>query len=169
MESAGAEPFSAHKPLFQSADGGAGRYAHLSGNLSHPVFLLSLAGRADAHRMLAAADVDDQSCFPVAKDLGAADVCARVAVAAYLHGYGLLDLYPQAARPFLRWHVRSFVCHRHAVGFPLIACETSSQGRMDRTYGCSGLSAGGHLWAGRCPADGYSLMAAGTERPECRL
>ena len=62
MESAGAEPFSAHKPLFQSADGGAGRYAHLSGNLSHPVFLLSLAGRADAHRMLAAADVDDQSC-----------------------------------------------------------------------------------------------------------
>ena len=169
MESAGAEPFSAHKSLFQSADGGAGRHAHLRGYLSHPVLLLSMDGRADAYSLVAAADVDDQTGFPVAKDLGAVDVCARVAVAVDLHGYGLLDLHPQTARPFLRRHLRSLVCDLHAVGIPLPAREISPESRASGSYCRHRLSAVRHLWAGRYPADGHLQLASGVQDRECRL
>ena len=169
MESAGTEPFSAHKSLFQAADGGARWHAHLRGHLSHPVLLLSVDGRTDAHSLVAVADVDGQTGFPVAKNMGAADVCACNPVAADFHGHGLLDLYPQTARPFLRRHIRSLVCDLHAVGIPLPAREISPEGRSSGTYCRHRLSAVRHLRAGGYPADGYLQLAAGVQDRECRL
>ena len=59
MESAGTEPFSAHKSLFQAADGCARGHAFLFGSVLYPAFLLPMGGRDTDVRLVAAIDVAD--------------------------------------------------------------------------------------------------------------
>ena len=60
MEGAGAEPVSPNSSFFQTADGGASRYARLHRRMVYAIFLLPVGWCDDALWMVAAIAVSDE-------------------------------------------------------------------------------------------------------------